>query len=157
MVARKSPAKAAPKAVEPDEKVTATPADVAAVIEREDGSTVPNGPDGIPVLSDEDGVDPEAIAAIEAAADEDLPEPPEQEFIEIRLGSSVQTFLKGHELSVADLLDALDGRTERLFTTKTHILTKHDKLGYPTHYHDPEQLVALVDGDVFTADLRLLG
>jgi hypothetical protein len=77
-------------------------------------------------------------------------EPPAPVRIGVKLGSEVQSFNKGHFLSVADLLDALDGLTERVWTTETHRLVLHR--GDETFdFVDPLLNVYLWDGDVFEA------
>jgi hypothetical protein len=67
------------------------------------------------------------------------------------LGSEPQSFLKGHSLSVAELLDALDGFTERVWTTDTHtlVLRRH---GEAFRFSDPEVRITLEADDSFTAE-----
>lgn len=72
---------------------------------------------------------------------------------EVWLGSEKNHFIRGHVLSVADLLDALDGHTERVFMAETHVLIL-SREGERSEYSDPNLEIALEDGDLFEAVAR---
>jgi hypothetical protein len=66
------------------------------------------------------------------------------------LGHAVESFNKNHKMPVSDILDALDGETARVWTTKTHalVLTRGSQ---KFEFTDPDLNVTLEAGDVFEA------